>query len=898
MAHPSPHEVLAHLGKELASSLEYEEVLDRLARALVPVFADWCVVDVVERGFEQHVAVAHIDPAKEELARELQRLYEPISSPASPMRHVLESGQPRWVAELNADITVSGAGDPRYLELVGQLDPRSLVSVPLAGRTGALGVMSFLQSDSNRRFSPKDVELAQEVAERAALAIENAQLYRDVQRREAERRASEDRQRLLTEISQVLTSSLDYQPTLEQLARLVVPELADWCVVDIPEGERRGPSLAIAHSDPRKVRLARELQERWPPGPDDTAGVSNVIRTGQPQLYQDISEELLAGRARDQEHLRVLRELGPWTSGMTVPLRARGQILGALTLISAESGRRYTQDDLAFALELANRAALAVDNARLYTAEQRARREAERLQQLTQKLGTSLALQEVLDQVAATAAELLEAPIAGVFLMNGGGDFELIAGRGVDVSSPTILPRDRSIAGRVVRDGRPATVSDTRAAAVAALPRLVSAEAVGSLVVAPIMSSSGPLGVVEVYSSKPGHLGEHEAELLTALAGAAAAILENARLYEQRSAALARLEALIQQLPVGVLVVDASSTEIALKNQQVDDLFGAAVLESINIGQDDPRRGFHVDGTPYQPTEWPISRALNQGETVTGERIEVVRPNGERAWLSVNAAPIRDEKGAIAGAVSVYDDVSADELLRRQKDQFLLAAAHDLKTPLTSIRGLAQLLQRQLQRLDPDQPERAMSTLGGLESATRKMAALIDELLDISRLQIVGELSLSRSRVDLGQLAERVVAEHRSTAQRHTFVLEGHEDGVTGCWDEPRLERVISNLVGNAVKYCPDGGEVRVRIGAEQEGDRSWAVLSVSDQGIGIPAGDIDHIFERFRRGSNIPERLSGSGIGLGYVRQVVEQHEGAVAVQSEPGRGSTFTIRLPMEAG
>ncbi len=139
------------------------------------------------------------------------------------MRHVLESRQPWWIAELNAEITVSGADDPRYLDLVRQLDPKSLVSVALTGRTGALGVISFLQSDSNRRFSPEDVQLAQEVAERAALAIENAQLYRDVQRREAELRAAEDRQRLLTEVSQVLTSSLDYQPTLERLARLVVP---------------------------------------------------------------------------------------------------------------------------------------------------------------------------------------------------------------------------------------------------------------------------------------------------------------------------------------------------------------------------------------------------------------------------------------------------------------------------------------------------------------------------------------------------------------------------------------------------------------------------------------------------------------------------------------------------
>jgi signal transduction histidine kinase/CheY-like chemotaxis protein len=160
---------------------------------------------------------------------------------------------------------------------------------------------------------------------------------------------------------------LDYQATLANVARLVVPALADWCAVDVAEEDGRLERVAVVHSDPAKVELARELAWRYPPEPDRPHGVPEVIRSGRPELHTEISDRMLRERVRDEELLRILCRLG-LHSAMIVPLLARGRAVGALTLVAAESGRRYGTDDLAFAQDLANRCALAVDNARLYRA--------------------------------------------------------------------------------------------------------------------------------------------------------------------------------------------------------------------------------------------------------------------------------------------------------------------------------------------------------------------------------------------------------------------------------------------------------------------------------------------------------------------------------------------------
>ena len=191
-----------------------------------------------------------------------------------------------------------------------------------------------------------------------------------------ERKRSEESARYLARASEILGSSLDYQTTLAELARLVVPELADWCAIEVVDDDGVARQVAVGHVDPAKVQFANELRERYPPDPNATTGVPQVLRTGLPEMFTEIPEELLVAGAVDAEHLRIIRELG-LRSALTVPLIAHDRVLGALTLVASESERRYRDADLALAMELARRAALAVDNARLHRAELVARMAAE-----------------------------------------------------------------------------------------------------------------------------------------------------------------------------------------------------------------------------------------------------------------------------------------------------------------------------------------------------------------------------------------------------------------------------------------------------------------------------------------------------------------------------------------
>ena len=179
--------------------------------------------------------------------------------------------------------------------------------------------------------------------------------------------------RFLSEADAVLASSLDYEQTLASFARLAVPRLADWCAVDMLREDSSLQRLAVEHVDPSKVELARELEQRYPTAPGDPEGAPKVVRTGRAELYAEITDELLTAAARDAEHLRLLRELG-LKSALVLPLAVRGRTLGAITLIMAESDRRYGARDLALAEDLARRAAAAIDNARLYRHTQEANR--------------------------------------------------------------------------------------------------------------------------------------------------------------------------------------------------------------------------------------------------------------------------------------------------------------------------------------------------------------------------------------------------------------------------------------------------------------------------------------------------------------------------------------------
>jgi signal transduction histidine kinase len=193
-------------------------------------------------------------------------------------------------------------------------------------------------------------------------------ITRDLTERRRQEQAlqlSQDKLQILLDASRVLSESLDYRTTLDALSKIVVPALADWYAVELLEPDGTRAQVVVAHTDPEKVELARSVRAKYPPDPEAEYGVARVLRTGRAELYPEISDDILRATARTDEHYRMLSQLG-LKSALVVPLHVRQRVIGAMTLISAESNRGYTQEDIAFAEELARRAAVAVDNARLF----------------------------------------------------------------------------------------------------------------------------------------------------------------------------------------------------------------------------------------------------------------------------------------------------------------------------------------------------------------------------------------------------------------------------------------------------------------------------------------------------------------------------------------------------
>ena len=258
----------------------------------------------------------------------------------------------------------------------------------------------------------------------------------------------------------------------------------------------------------------------------------------------------------------------------------------------------------------------------------------------------------------------------------------------------------------------------------------------------------------------------------------------------------------------------------------------------------------------------------------------------EQANETVRALNLELEARVDRATADLRDQIAA-------KDEFMSTVSHDLKSPLTFIKGMANLRRRRAVPTPETQP--FLDALEQIEAAAGRMAQQLDELVDASRLESGRPLELRREEVDLVELARKAISQHQLTTDRHALYVSTELPKLLGLWDGIRLRRVLDNLIDNAVKYSPRGGTVELSIGIDELARA--AVLSVADRGEGIPAADVEHIFERFRRGRNVEGRIPGTGIGLAGVHSIVELHQGTIAVDSEVGRGTRFTIRLPLEA-
>jgi signal transduction histidine kinase len=344
------------------------------------------------------------------------------------------------------------------------------------------------------------------------------------------------------------------------------------------------------------------------------------------------------------------------------------------------------------------------------------------------------------------------------------------------------------------------------------------------------------------------------------------------------------------------MIADAATGAVTHLNQMGHALVGQPLEGTVLLEAGRLLNVRRSDGAAFPPDELPLVRALATGQTITGVELSVQHPDGNVVPLLLNAAPVTAPDGAMLAGVLAFQDVTPLKEVDRIKDEFLSVASHELKTPLTPLLGLTQLMLRSLDRGRPPAPNQLAANLRSIHRQATHMSELVNDLLDVSRIQ-AGRLELHLHPLDLVALAAEVLERFQSlqaASDPRRLRLQTPEQSLTGAWDRTRLDQVLTNLVSNAIKYSPAGSEVKLSI--EPRGER--VRISVRDEGIGVPKHELARLFEPFFRASNASVRnYSGVGLGLHITREIVTLHGGTISVESEESKGSTFIVDLPVHA-
>jgi PAS domain S-box-containing protein len=640
----------------------------------------------------------------------------------------------------------------------------------------------------------------------------------------------------LADAGRILGSSLDSAATLRQIADLIVPGVADWCAIDLLDAEGRLTPLALAHRDPKRMRLVEKLRREYPADPDADTGSYAVARSGQAMLIPTIDADTLRATGRDQAHIELIErlELHSW---MCAPMTVAGRVLGTIGFAAAESGRTFETRHVAFAVDLAARAGAAIENARAFQT-------ADRFRQILDAVAEAVFVLE-------SATEIIQGINHGASLLLGRSAHDLAGQRLSD-----LVEEDRETLSRVIR-----AVREGRSEA-----RTIPLH---------FLRDGQPSVPAEVLLQRVDLPGEPPTTVAIARDVRERQEVQGRlrRLAEAEHARAAELNAVIRAMGDGVIVCGADGKTI-LANPAGRQMFPgiaetsyASILAQLHDPDGAaPRLGTHA------------------GPVVLRTRSEPER------WIEVATYPVTErdgERDTGGETILVLRDVTEQRQREAVRETFIGVLSHELRTPVTTIYGGARVLAREDNRLDDATRQEILTDVA--EEAER-LKRLVEDVVAMSRFG-ESDADLGREPVLLQRIVPAVMASEEERWPGVMFSAEMEPGLPTVMADPTYLEQVVRNLLANAAKYGGQGTTIDVVVEYDREADE--VAVCVRDDGPGIEALEAERLFDLFYRSPNTATATTGAGIGLFVCARLVRAMGGRVWARPLPAGGAEFAFSL-----
>ncbi len=735
----------------------------------------------------------------------------------------------------------------------------------------------------------------------------------------------------LEEFSRALTATLDLPRLLdmflERVSSLMHAERGIIYLVDAEINEYTVQrTWGVAHPE---VLTAIRFRDR-----DATV---KWLKASSKALYLTSSEGLLipAGLS-EEEHAR----LTVLQATLCVPFFVKEQLIGWLALGPKLTRDLYSPDDLAFLTALADQMAMAIENARLFERSEARARELVILNEVGQTITSTLDLTSVLNLIMSKVVELLDVEAGSLLMLDEAKEnlvFQVALGPVKEKIEHTRLPIGTGIAGSAAKEGRPYVVHNAPSD-----PRWYSSFdkdtefSTHSILAVPLTVKDQVIGVIEAINKRNERpFTEDELTLLTSFASQAAIAIENARLFTQtdqelveRVTELSTLQKIDRQLNETLDFERVMNLGLEWAMRTTNATSGS--INALTVEEDGLQlvavKGYTPESTVFNEEPWPLDKGILGRVARTGEAALVADVSQDPDYVEVGDArsqlsvPITRE-GKVIGVISLesreaeafgetdlafmqrladhiaiamtnarlYADVKA---ANDAKSEFVSIVSHELKIPMTSIKGYTKLLQM---GTAGQMSDKQISFLEIINHSVDRMDTLVQDLLDISRIE-TGRIKLECQPTQLMAIVNEVVnlLRHEFETRQQKLSIDMAADLPAVHADRARTAQVLTNLLGNAYKYTPAGGSISIRA----EVQNGSVLCSVADTGIGISPQDQEKLFQKFFRADDeLVREVGGTGLGLSIARSIVELQGGTMWVESELGKGSVFNFTMPATA-